>query len=64
MHPEGLASALAAALLLAGCVTRPPAPGSAEAEVQRRWSPPTSRHALPRGGLRLGYASGPFGRET
>lgn len=58
------AGSLAAALLLSGCATPLPAPGSAEAEVLRQWGTPTGRHALPAGGVRLEYATGPFGRET
>jgi len=58
------AGGLAAALMLAGCITRPPAPGGSEADVLRQWGQPTGRYALPAGGQRLEYATGPFGRET
>jgi len=51
-------------LALSGCITRPPAPGGAEAEVLRDWGQPTHRYVLPTGGQRLEYATGPFGRET
>lgn len=51
---------------LAGCALVPQLPpaGTAEAEVLRAWGPPTGRHALPAGGTRLEYATGPFGRHT
>lgn len=57
---------LTVSTVLAGCALPPrlPAPGSAEAEVLRQWGAPTGRHALPAGGTRLEYASGPFGRQT
>lgn len=61
-----LAAGLLAALL-AGCASLAPAlpaPGDAEAEVLRRLGPPTARHALPAGGTRLEYATGPYGRHT
>jgi hypothetical protein len=58
-----LALALAPALLL-GCALPPPAPGTAAAELQRQWGAPTDTHALPGGGTRLEFASGPYGRTT
>lgn len=54
----------AGALLLAGCAVKPPAAGASEAEVLQRWGTPTARYALPAGGQRLEYATGPFGRST
>jgi hypothetical protein len=54
---------LLAACVLAGCTTPPPA-GSSRDEVQRAWGAPTARYALPQGGERLEYASGPYGRTT
>jgi len=51
-------------LLLMACAVVPPGPGSLQAEVLRQWGPPTARHALPGGALRLEYATGPFGRTT
>lgn len=56
--------ALAALLLAGGCAVAPPAPGTARAEVQGTWGTPTGEHALPNGGHRLEYASGPYGRTT
>ena len=58
------AAGLAASMALSGCATRPPAAGRAEAELLRDWGQPTSRYALPTGGQRLEYATGPFGRTT
>jgi len=52
---------------LAACSTigrPPPAVGQTEAELVQRWGPPTGRYALPAGGTRLEYATGPYGRET
>jgi hypothetical protein len=54
---------LLAAVLLAGCTT-PPSAGSTRDEVLRAWGAPTARYALPQGGERLEYASGPYGRTT
>ena len=69
-----LAVAAAAALLpvtllvtlasTAGCAVAPPAHGTGRAEVQGSWGAPTGEHALPGGGHRLEYASGPYGRTT
>jgi hypothetical protein len=39
-------------------------PGQTQAEVQSLYGPPTGRYALPGGGTRLEYATGPFGRHT
>lgn len=55
---------LAAAVLLAGCASPPPAPAESAAEVMRRWGQPTARYTLPEGGQRLEYATGPYGRTT
>ena len=52
------------AVLLAACALPPPAPGTAEAELRRQWGAPTDTHALPGGGKRLEYATGPYGRST
>jgi hypothetical protein len=60
--PHALAAA--AALLLAACGSAPPAPGTARDAVLQDWGAPTARHALPEGGERLEYASGPYGRTT
>jgi hypothetical protein len=38
--------------------------GLSEADVQARFGTPSGRHALPGGGVRLEYATGPMGRET
>lgn len=53
-----------AALLLAGCAVAPPGPGTSRTDVLRNWGVPTAEHALPGGGERLEYASGPYGRTT
>jgi hypothetical protein len=53
-----------AAVLFAGCAQTPPAAGEPRDAVLARWGTPTGRHALPAGGERLEYASGPFGRTT
>lgn len=50
--------------MLAGCVVKPPVSGTSEADVLQRWGKPTARYALPAGGQRLEYATGPFGRST
>jgi len=61
-------SALAAALLAAGCSAfRYPTPlpaGTSPDEVRARFGPPTGAYALPGGGQRLEYARGPLGRQT
>ncbi len=54
----------ALALWLSGCVVTPPGMGSTEVEVLQRWGQPTARYPLGSGGLRLEYATGPFGRST
>jgi hypothetical protein len=58
---------LFAASVLAGCAALGPAlppPGAGEADVQRMLGTPTGRYALPAGGTRLEYATGPWGRHT
>jgi hypothetical protein len=62
--PTRAAAACLAALLLAACAPLPPQPGAPAAEVRRSWGAPTGEHALPGGGTRLEYASGPYGRTT
>ena len=64
MRVAAAVSALAGLLLNGGCAVAPPAPGTARAEVQSTWGTPTGEHALPHGGHRLEYASGPYGRTT
>jgi hypothetical protein len=67
----GVAGAIVAAALAAGCETPagsygPPstlAGWDADAVVARM-GPPTGRHALPEGGTRLEFARGPLGRHT
>lgn len=49
---------------LAACMTPPPAPGTPREAVLQAWGTPTGRYALPDGGERLEYATGPFGRTT
>lgn len=60
--PATVAGAIVFAL--AGCAPVPPAPSQPREAVLAAWGPPTGRHALPGGGERLEYASGPFGRTT
>lgn len=55
---------LSAAGVLVGCASPVPAPGTPQDSVLRDWGAPTARHALPDGGQRLEYASGPYGRTT
>ncbi len=55
---------LAMPLWLGACVLAPPRPGVAQADVLRDWGMPTGRHSLAAGGLRLEYATGPFGKST
>ena len=58
---------LIAALLLAGCAGFGPAtvrPGHTESAVLAVSGHPTARHAMPDGGTRLEYATGPYGRTT
>lgn len=38
--------------------------GADEAAVRQAWGTPTGRYALPGGGTRLEYATGPYGRST
>jgi hypothetical protein len=59
-----LATLAALLLALAGCAVAPPAPGTPRADVLRSWGQPSGEHALPDGGHRLEYASGPYGRTT
>ena len=58
------AALLVAALLLSGCATPPPAPGTARDAALQSWGAPTSRYTLPDGATRLEYATGPYGRMT
>jgi len=51
-------------LLLGACAPLLPAPQTAEADVLKAWGLPTARYALPAGGQRLEYATGPWGRHT
>jgi hypothetical protein len=61
--PKALAAAVGA-WLLAACAGAPPAPGTTRDAVLQAWGTPTARHAVPGGGERLEYASGPYGRTT
>jgi hypothetical protein len=56
----------AAALLLAGCAANPAkiAPGTPAASAIGTLGTPTGEYALPGGGRRLEYATGPFGKQT
>lgn len=47
-----------------GCAHEPPPAGTARADVLARWGAPTATYALPAGGERLEYATGPYGRTT
>ena len=55
---------LATVLMLAACASPPPGTSEPATEVQRRWGPPTATYALPGGGQRLEFATGPYGRTT
>lgn len=54
------------AVVLAGCALGTPTvrPGQPEAEVLAAMGAPTGRYALPEGGQRLEYATGPYGHVT
>jgi hypothetical protein len=56
--------ALCALALLSACALPPLQPGMTEVDVLRSWGVPTGRHALPDGGTRMEYASGPYGKVT
>ena len=56
--------ALVLAAALSGCAVAPPGPGTPRAQVLLAWGEPSAEHALPGGGQRLEYASGPYGRTT
>ena len=64
MQTAAAVTALAALLLAGGCAVAPPAPGTTRAALQGVWGAPTGEHAMPDGGHRLEYASGPYGRTT
>lgn len=64
MKAAAAVTVLSALLLAGGCAVAPPGPGTTRDEVQRAWGVPTGEHALPNGGRRLEYASGPYGRTT
>lgn len=55
---------LTVAALLAACAGPALQPGQTEAEVRAAMGAPTGRYALPEGGSRLEYATGPWGRHT
>ncbi len=63
-HRPAAAAVALSGLLLVACVTPPPAPGTAADALRRQWGAPTDTHALPGGGVRWEYATGPFGRTT
>jgi hypothetical protein len=58
------ATVAAALLLLTGCAGFVPTPGQHEAELLRGLGPATGRYELPEGGMRLEFATGPYGRST
>ncbi|CAD5373691.1 conserved exported hypothetical protein [Rubrivivax sp. A210] len=62
--PRSLASCLMLTLLLGACAVAPPPLGSGRDEVLRARGQPSARYALPGGGERLEYATGPYGRTT
>lgn len=70
MHPALLAwrrqrlAVVGMGLLLAACATVAPGLGQSRDTVLGLWGVPTSRYALPEGGERLEYATGPWGRTT
>ncbi len=51
-------------VLLGACASPPPAVGTPGDAVLQARGQPTGRYALPDGGQRLEYATGPYGRET
>lgn len=55
---------LGAAVLLGACATPVPPAATSRADVLRAWGPPTAIYALPQGGERLEYATGPWGKQT
>lgn len=59
-----LLSMVCAATLIGGCAHAPPAPGVLQDEVLGTWGSPSARYALPEGGQRLEFATGPYGRTT
>lgn len=60
-----LVAPLTAALVGCAAVAVPSVTsGEAREAVLARWGSPTARYAMPAGGERLEYASGPFGRTT
>jgi hypothetical protein len=62
-----LIAALLGSLLLLSCSHMLPGrvvKGQSEADVRAAVGEPSARHALPEGGTRLEYATGPMGRET
>jgi len=61
---HSISALVVATLLLAGCATPLPAPGTARDDVLRTWGAPTGRYVLPAGAERLEYATGPYGRMT
>lgn len=66
-HAALVVAALATVLGLSGCAAGfSPARlvGQTDREVGQRLGVPTGRHALPDGGTRLEFATGPFGRHT
>ena len=66
--PRSLLGALSAAVLACGCaMMNPPAAvpiGSGIADATNALGKPTGEYALPGGGKRLEYATGPSGKET
>jgi len=55
---------LTAAAFVAACAAPSIQPGEPADAVLRAFGSPTARYALPEGGERIEYASGPFGRTT
>jgi hypothetical protein len=55
---------LALATVLTGCAGPDLRVGQTESELIDRAGPPTGRYAMPDGGVRLEYATGPMGRQT
>jgi hypothetical protein len=61
---RNLFAVIPAALLLAACAAPTPPVGMTADEVLRTRGTPSARYALPAGGERLEFATGPYGRQT
>ena len=59
-----LLAAASTTAIVAACAVPTVQPAQPRDEVLRSWGAPTARYALPEGGERIEYATGPFGRTT